>query len=824
VDLEGAADAEPPSQGPSIAYEEAMAHARDRIAFEPGGRVTVGFRPRASDRWPVDGRAPVALPGGRATGRQMAAGAQGSRWAATGTPAPRTGDEHAGGRGKGASPGPPTDAPANRAVLAARALSSVTPAATADVEPSASASLRRQVFGFLPTELAAPMTRSTTACCPRSPTSRSAPTRGNLRKRDADGSRTIGWSGWTSLDHDVGHPKAHRRGTRVVLTISVFRLDHQPGPKPAGAAGQPGARLRLARQAVAAVRDRGADGVNLDFEPLASGYAKDSSSLCCGRCAQLNDVRRGYQLTYDDRPHLQLPLEASVGRGAADAIRDGLRVPHRLVVGRRLHRSAGRTTYDVADTVRAYTARVSPSRLILGVPWYGRAWSTASDGVRSRNISGTRYGHSTSVTYETVARLAREHGRRYDAAERSPYVVYWRRNCTNAYGCVTSWRQVYYDDAASMKLRYGLVNDYRLRGAGIWALGYEGGRAEPYRALAESFLVDVAAPRAGVRMLAPTQLDEGFVVAWAARDTTAVAAYDVQVSVDGGAWRQWRTRTRATSDVWLGGDGHGYAFRVRAVDTRGNVGGWTVGSRWDPTPPLAAGGFGRVVRDGLAYRSGPDKSALRLGTLRAGTIVALTRGPVSRDGYAWYEVTEPVREWGPVSFVERGVWITVRSSTRTYVRAAPRPATRSSGRGSGAWTSAAAHPAPSGRARPGRAAGLLARRRRLGGRAAAALDERADDGGADARVYRTDGTLVGSRRVSDARAGAQAWDGTGRSAAAGSAPAAHPAAQGATPAADLPRALGPASHAGQVAACKVTVDTVDPTITSASVSGAVVSP
>ena len=35
-----------------------------------------------------------------------------------------------------------------------------------------------------------------------------------------------------------------------------------------------------------------------------------------------------------------------------------------------------------------------------------------------------------------------------------------------------------------------MVNDYDLRGAGMWALGYDGGHAELYRAFAESFLVD----------------------------------------------------------------------------------------------------------------------------------------------------------------------------------------------------------------------------------------------------------------------------------------------------------------------------------------------
>ena len=56
---------------PTIHYEEARAHAHDRIAFAPGGRVTVGFAPRAGDSWKVGGVSPRALPAGRLDGRQL---------------------------------------------------------------------------------------------------------------------------------------------------------------------------------------------------------------------------------------------------------------------------------------------------------------------------------------------------------------------------------------------------------------------------------------------------------------------------------------------------------------------------------------------------------------------------------------------------------------------------------------------------------------------------------------------------------------------------------------------------------------------------------
>ena len=657
-----------PVEQPSVAYLEAMAHEQDRIEFEPGGLVTIPFTPRADDRWPVDGRPPVALPAGRVAGRGMIVAPDPVPWAVLGT------------RGRPGAPVPqaepsvpdaPVDAAAGDVAIPAQGAVFVDQAEP-PLDPAAASGLRRQVFGFLPYwELSGASSSlnydvlSTIAYF-----SVGANARGDLRRRSADGSITTGWGGWTSSSMTRVINEAHQHGTRVVLTISVFAWTSSQASVQRSLLGSAAARRNLARQAAAAVRDRGADGINLDFEPLASGYADEFVALLRTMRSELDRIRSGYQLTYDTTGFIgNYPLEASVGSGAADAI---------FVMGYD-YRTAGSSTagsidplsgprYDLTDTVRAYTARVPASRLILGLPWYGRAWSTTSSDVGSKTRSNvTKYGNSTAVNYQNLPALIADHGRRWDPVEQSPYVVYRRQNCTSAYGCVTSWRQVYYDDRASLKARLAMVNDYGLRGAGMWALGYDGGHSELYRAFAESFLVDKSAPQAGIRILTRTQGDEGFVVSWAATDTSRIVSYDVQVSRNGGSWTSWLTGTTATSDVWLGTTGDGYAFRVRARDSKGNTGSWNVTSTWDDAPTLANGGFGRITLDGLSYRTGPDTSAARLGRLDAGTIVAITSGPVRSDGYTWYEVTTPIREWSPVAFVERGVWIAVSSSNDTFV-------------------------------------------------------------------------------------------------------------------------------------------------------------
>src|SRR4051812_46048986 len=94
---------------PGIQYEDALAHEHDPNTFQPGGRVTVPFRPRTSDGWAVNGRRPVALPAGRLSGRVMV----GAPEASQASDAPPAAADANGSNGPDASvsPNPTSDAP-----------------------------------------------------------------------------------------------------------------------------------------------------------------------------------------------------------------------------------------------------------------------------------------------------------------------------------------------------------------------------------------------------------------------------------------------------------------------------------------------------------------------------------------------------------------------------------------------------------------------------------------------------------------------------------------------------------------------------------------
>ncbi len=803
-----------PGQDPTEMYLDAQQHAGDPNTFVPGGRVSVGFQPRAGDGSSVGGRAPRALPAGRLSGAQMAREIGATPTAQPGAPTepPVPGSASAGGAGILVP-----------VAIPARATSLVIPAASA---PSA-AGLRRDVYGFLPYwEVSDPSTRlNFSVLSDVAYFSLGVDGAGNLLKRNSDGSITTGWAGWTSAAMTDVITEAHVAKTRVTLTLSAFAWTAPQASIQAALLGSSTARANLAKQAVAAVRDRGADGINLDFEPIVAGSEGGFVALVRAIRAAFDALGPGYTLTFDTMGQpANYPLERVLAPGGADAV---------LVMGYDYRTASSGNAgsidplsgpaYDLTETVQVYLARVPASRIILGIPYYGRAWSTVSGARNARTRDGAAYGYSVAVTYDKAVAVAAQYGRRYDNREVSAWVAYRKQTCTSG-TCTTTWRQLYYDDAPTLRARYDMVNLSGIRGVGIWALGYDGSRPELYKVLADKFLTDTTPPLAGINMLPPVEGDEGFRVSWAGVDDwNGVASYDLQASTDGGPWLDWISRTQAMSDVWLGATGHTYAFRVRARDGVGNLSAWNVTSVYVAAPTLATGSFGRVTADQLNVRAAPGTSETTLGSAATGDVFAITGGPASADGYTWYEVSGPLTAWQPAGYVRTNAWLAAAGNGVTNLVAIPAPnSTTVQATLSGVTLGSASGPAASTGTSPAAIAARSFSPNDDGSKDSLSIgwtNERAIDTLA-LQLFGPDGNQVGSVPLTaNHAAGPQsaAWDGTlGGSpvpdgsyvlqlaGTAGGAPVAWPSANPATP--------------SQRAAIGITVDTQPPTLTRAALS------
>jgi spore germination protein YaaH len=134
----------------------------------------------------------------------------------------------------------------------------------------------------------------------------------------------------------------------------------------------------------------------------------------------------------------------------------------------------GGPRYDVADTIRSLLRVALPKQLIVGVPYYGHTWPTATGLLHARTVGG---GHD--VLYARAAAVAATLGSRYDTVEQVRWV---------AFRDGRQWYQMYFDDARSMAAKWALVKARGLLGSGVWTIAFEGRARELDAAMRKAFL------------------------------------------------------------------------------------------------------------------------------------------------------------------------------------------------------------------------------------------------------------------------------------------------------------------------------------------------
>ena len=394
----------------SIQHQEYLSHERLNYRFTAGGQVGVGFRPRPGESASIDGAAAVALP--------------------------------AAVDGVGARP--------TGGVL----------------KP-----LRREVFGFLPYwELGSTLDYDAISTVAYFGVTISSD--GSLYKAGN------GWSGWNSTDLTTAINDAHSHGTRVVLTAQSFAWGTSEAATQAAMLSSSAARLNAAQTIAAAVRGRGVDGVNLDFEPIASGQKANYVTFVRQLRVELDKLQPGYELTFcaNGAPNTY-DLPNLLAAGAADAV---------FIMGYNLRGSGAVTAgsidpltsslirYDLTNVTANFTSKVPPSKVILGLPWYGAAYSTGTKkSLNAPIVSAQTYGKPVESPYSTLSGIAAlsdstHLGKFYDTGEQTAWTAYY-----GTFGGQPTWREAYFDDAESLGVKCDAIDGWGLRGVGIWALGYD---------------------------------------------------------------------------------------------------------------------------------------------------------------------------------------------------------------------------------------------------------------------------------------------------------------------------------------------------------------
>ncbi len=139
--------------------------------------------------------------------------------------------------------------------------------------------------------------------------------------------------------------------------------------------------------------------------------------------------------------------------------------------------------YDINTLIKDYLSVAPPSKLILGLPYYGYNWVVEQHAPYTAVlIDDTDDLVSHSQTYASIIETLITTGAevKWDEVSRVPFFSYESPE-------TGALRQVYFENTESLKEKYQIVKSNQLMGAGIWALGYDGGYQELWDLLGEEF-------------------------------------------------------------------------------------------------------------------------------------------------------------------------------------------------------------------------------------------------------------------------------------------------------------------------------------------------
>ena len=235
--------------------------------------------------------------------------------------------------------------------------------------------------------------------------------------------------------------------------------------------------------------------------------------------------------------------------------------------------------FNVTKSMTQYLNYAPSSKIILGQPYYGRRGCVA-DNVANAHQVVTR--DLVSPTY-LIAINARNEPHVYNfVSHRDPSegAAEWDTYSDPDAGCT---KEQYFDDSVSLSYKYDAVNNYNLRGVGLFTLDYAGGATELWNALATHFTTIPGLPG----NLNACTGSASVSISWTAAPTAGgpITGYKVTASPGGASLSVPANATFATMAGLT--PGTSYTFTVQGINSSGaGVGAVTGGLTPGSAPPL----------------------------------------------------------------------------------------------------------------------------------------------------------------------------------------------------------------------------------------------
>ncbi|OGH25521.1 MAG: hypothetical protein A3E68_02500 [Candidatus Levybacteria bacterium RIFCSPHIGHO2_12_FULL_39_39] len=289
--------------------------------------------------------------------------------------------------------------------------------------------------------------------------------------------------------------KAHSHGTKVVLTLTQMNnstiksfLDDKNAQK------------KAINEAVKLVKERGIDGLNIDFEYTGNPgreYKDKFSSFVALAKKKLSQEIPGSRLSvsvYASSAKAPKMYDIAAISKSSDSIfmmaydfataGADVVIPTAPLYGYR----EGKYWYDIATAVEDFLKVMPAEKLILGLPWYGYNYPVSSPGVKVARYQGYSYYYwwgrrryrayyrppASAQTYANAINNIEEDASGWDDYGK----VGWK-----AYKEGGIWRMIFLDDSKSLKIKYQFAKEKNLAGVGMWALGFDDGKHELWNLL-----------------------------------------------------------------------------------------------------------------------------------------------------------------------------------------------------------------------------------------------------------------------------------------------------------------------------------------------------
>ena len=278
---------------------------------------------------------------------------------------------------------------------------------------------------------------------------------------DANADGTIdqsgpGWNGYQSQDLVNLVTRSHAAGDRVVLTVTCFSQSSLDA-----ITSDPNAPARLSAALISLVSAKNLDGVNFDFEGQGSADRNGLTSLITQVSQALKAANPHWQVTMATYASAAGDSGGFYNVAALAPAVDGF-----FVMGYDMNNRAVPSatapllggSFNDTEALQQFAAAVPPSKIILGVPYYGYDWPTTG-GTKAAQATGGESPLSDGVI----------------AASGDP--TYWdptTQTAWTSYQVGTQWHETFFDDPTALALKAQLAASFHIAGLGIWALGMDG--------------------------------------------------------------------------------------------------------------------------------------------------------------------------------------------------------------------------------------------------------------------------------------------------------------------------------------------------------------